>query len=120
MYKRQPQEREVLDTLEFPGDLDQTALEDRVRGLLETYFGFVPGQGKSQKTVGKKRHRRFKLFGRNEGKGELPAVRAFGYGYAEHLSEDGGRQVEEFHSSLNWSGLAVKDDSTCLLYTSSP
>lgn len=111
-----PQEREVLDTLEFPGNLDQAALEDRARGLLETYFGFVPGQGASKKAAGKKWHRRFKLFGRNEGKGELPGVRAFGYGYAEHLSEDGGRQVEEFHSSLNWSGLAVKDDSTIRTY----
>ena len=111
-----PQEREILDTLEFPGDLDGAALEDRARTLLETSFGFVPGDNQSKDNKKKKRLRRFKLFGRKEGKGELPAVRAFGYGYAEHLSEDGGRQVEEFHSSLNWSGLAVKDDSTIRTY----
>ena len=82
-----PGNREMLDALEFPGDLDGPALARRALDFLHQYFHFTPGASPAER---KPPRRRFLAF-RRSGKGDLPAVRGFGYGYGEHtVPSDGG------------------------------
>lgn len=75
-------DREILDALEFPGDLDGPALADRALGVLETYFGFVPGQASPAEP---ERRVLKRLFSSQRGnRVHLAAVRGFGYGFGEH------------------------------------
>ena len=43
-----PRDREMLDALEFPGDLDGPAIAERALAFLHTYFHFTPGETQAQ------------------------------------------------------------------------
>lgn len=79
-----PWDRKLLDALEFPGDWDAETLCANALQLLQDWFGFVPGQVQEPR----RRKKRFGLFARRRGDQffELPGVRSFGRGYAEHVS----------------------------------
>ncbi|MDD3347484.1 hypothetical protein [Oscillibacter sp.] len=88
-----PRDREILDALEFPGDLQGNALADRALALLREYFGFVPGETQTQEEQAAKKRRIFLGFHRKL-RADLPAVRGFGYGFGEHTaaSVGGGKE----------------------------
>lgn len=78
--------REVLNALDLPGDLDGDALAERLRETLTAYFGYVPQDPARSKAADEpdtgKKHR---IFGSQRGnRVHLPAVRGFGYGFGEH------------------------------------
>ncbi len=87
-----PQDRRMLDELEFSGDLDGPAIAARALDFLHTYFHFTPGETQAQEAEAKKRHRPLFAFRRRSEADLLPSVRAFGHGFGEHLvkSQGGG------------------------------
>ncbi len=81
-------DREMLDALEFPGDLAGEVLRDRALAFLERYFHFVPGGDPPPEKP------RFlpSIFFFGTGKSNvkrMPAIRSFGRGYGEHTGEEG-------------------------------
>ena len=52
-----PRDREMLDALEFPGDLDGPAIAERALAFLHTYFHFTPGETQAQESEERKRRR---------------------------------------------------------------
>ena len=52
-----PRDREMLDALEFPGDLDGPAIAERALAFLHTYFHFTPGETQAQEAEERKRRR---------------------------------------------------------------
>ena len=86
-----PRDREMLDALEFPPDLDGPAMAERALAFLHAYFHFTPGQTQSQEAEERKRHRPLlALFRRRSEADLLPPVRAFGRGFGEHLVKGQG------------------------------
>lgn len=83
-----PRDREILDALEFSGELDARALTDRALEVLRTYFDFVPGQTQAAEAQAA-RKRRILSFRRRKPL-NLPAVRGFAYGFGEHVISSGG------------------------------
>ncbi|SFQ14464.1 hypothetical protein SAMN05216343_12624 [Oscillibacter sp. PC13] len=90
-----PRDQEILDALEFSGDLDGAALTEQALWFLRTYFGFVPVETQAREAEEEKKKRRvFSL--RKRHRADLPAVRGFGYGFGEHiLSEGGGKDASQ-------------------------
>ena len=86
-----PRDRELLNALEFPPDLDGPAIAKRALDFLHTYFHFTPGQTQAQEAEERRRHRPLlALFRRRSEADLLPAVRAFGHGFGEHLVKGQG------------------------------
>ena len=86
-----PRDRELLNALEFPPDLDGPAIAKRALDFLHTYFHFTPGQTQAQEAEERRRHRPLlTLFRRRSEADLLPAVRAFGHGFGEHLVKGQG------------------------------
>ena len=85
-----PRDKEILDALEFSGDLDAQTLAKQATDILMTYFDFIPGQH-SQQAAASQALRRHHIFSFRRRKPlNLPAVRGFGYGFGEHISPSGG------------------------------
>ncbi len=105
-----PRDRDILDALEFPGDLDGPALAARALEFLHTYFHFVPGE-EAAKAPPK---RRFPLFGlRGRAEADLPSVRAFGHGFGEHTvaGMGGGENAEPVQRRLTDRNLAQTEEA---------
>ena len=86
-----PRDRELLNALEFPPDLDGPAIAKRALDFLHTYFHFTPGQTQAQEAEERRRRRPLlALFRRRSEADLLPAVRAFGHGFGEHLVKGQG------------------------------
>ena len=86
-----PRDRELLNALEFPPDLDGPAIAERALDFLHTYFHFTPGQTQTQEAEERRRHRPLlALFRRRSEADLLPSVRAFGHGFGEHLVKGQG------------------------------
>ena len=86
-----PHDREMLDALEFPADLDGPAIAKRALEFLHTYFRFTPGETQAQEAEEKRRHRPLlALFRRRSDADLLPPIRAFGHGFGEHLVKGQG------------------------------
>ena len=86
-----PRDRELLNALEFPPDLDGPAIAERALGFLHTYFHFTPGQTQAQEAEERRRHRPLlALFRRRSEADLLSSVRAFGHGFGEHLVKGQG------------------------------
>ena len=64
-----PRDREMLDALEFPGDLDGPAIAERALAFLHTYFHFTPGETQAQESEERKRRRPLFAFRRRSGEG---------------------------------------------------
>lgn len=101
-----PRDREMLDALEFPGDLDGPAIAERALAFLHTYFHFTPGETQAQESEERKRRRPLFAFRRRSEADLLPAVRAFGHGFGEHLvkGQGGGPRSEYRCMNSNWQG----------------
>ena len=101
-----PRDREMLDALEFSGDLDGAAISARALEFLHTYFHFTPGE--EQEPEPRKRRRPFLFFRRRSEADLLPAVRAFGRGFGEHAVEGqgGGPNAEPVQRRLTDYNLA--------------
>ena len=85
----EPRDLEMLDTLEFSGELDAAAITDAALAFLRKWLRFVPGE--TQEAEQKLRRRRKFILGRKRRcPVELPTVRAFGYGYGEHPDPSAG------------------------------
>ena len=86
-----PRDRELLNALEFPPDLDGPAIAKRALDFLHTYFHFTPGQTQAREAEERRRHRPLlALFRRRSEADLLPSVRAFGHGFGEHLVKGQG------------------------------
>ena len=86
-----PRDRELLNALEFPPDLDGPAIAERALDFLHTYFHFTPGQTQAREAEERRRHRPLlALFRRRSEADLLPFVRAFGHGFGEHLVKGQG------------------------------
>ena len=103
-----PRDREMLDALEFPGDLDGPAIAERALAFLHTYFHFTPGETQAQEAEERKRRRPLFAFRRRSEADLLPAVRAFGHGFGEHLvkGQGGGANAEPVQRRLTDYNLA--------------
>ena len=103
-----PRDREMLDALEFPGDLDGPAIAERALAFLHTYFHFTPGETQAQESEERKRRRPLFAFRRRSEADLLPAVRAFGHGFGEHLvkGQGGGANAEPVQRRLTDYNLA--------------
>ena len=67
------------------------AIAKRALEFLHTYFRFTPGETQAQEAEEKRRHRPLlALFRRRDQADLLPAVRAFGHGFGEHLVKGQG------------------------------
>ncbi len=102
-----PWDRKLLDALEFPADWDGQTLMKNALELLHTWFGFVPGQ----EPAAKKPRRRFLLFGRRGDLAALPAVRSFGRGFGEHLSQGGGENAQPIARRLTDKNAAQTEEA---------
>ena len=80
-------DRELLDALELPGDLDGPALADRALAVLRDCFQFVPGQRAVRRELPV-----LSLLGFRRPPEALPAVRTFVFGLGEHTSEEDGQR----------------------------
>lgn len=81
-------DREMLDTLEFSGDLTGEEIRDRALAFLEQYFQFVPGE--SEPETEKKPWFFPSIFFFGVGKSKvkrIPSLRTFGHGYGEHAGD---------------------------------
>ena len=98
----------MLDALEFPGDLDGPAIAERALAFLHTYFHFTPGETQAQESEERKRRRPLFAFRRRSEADLLPAVRAFGHGFGEHLvkGQGGGANAEPVQRRLTDYNLA--------------
>ena len=62
-----PRDREMLNALEFPGDLDGPAIAERALDFLHTYFHFTPGETQAREAAERRRRRPLiALFRRSE------------------------------------------------------
>lgn len=78
-----PRDRELLDALEAPRDLDGPALAAYILDFLHRYFDFVPQETQAKEAAAEKKRHFF--FGSQRGnRVPLPAVRGFGYGFGDH------------------------------------
>lgn len=112
-----PRDAELLDALEFPGDLDGPALVDRALGFLKDYFDFVPGETQAAEAETLRKKRRIFFLRRQPGRVDLPAVRGFGYGFGQHGFSTGGSEDDAMpRHALTWSGLTAPDQDSLREY----
>ena len=102
------EDRKLLDSLEFSGELDGPELSQAALDFLHDHFGFVPGKTQTEEAEALRKHRPWFLFGRSRALDGLPAVRTFGFGYGEHLvaGQGGGPNAEPVQRRLTDYNLA--------------
>lgn len=80
-------DREMLDALEFPGDLSGEEIRARALAFLKEYFQFVPGGAPKEEKAPRFFPSVF-FFGKGKSRVKrLPSLRAFGHGCAEHAGD---------------------------------
>lgn len=67
------EDRKLLDSLEFSGELDGPELSQAALDFLHDHFGFVPGKTQSEEAEALRKHRPWFLFGRSRALDGLPA-----------------------------------------------
>ena len=89
-----PHDRELLDALEAPRDMDGPALAAYILDFLRKYFNFTSQETQAKEAAADQKRHFFFGFHRKT-KPDLPAVRGFGYGFGEHtdLSQGGGKEA---------------------------
>ena len=107
------EDRKLLDSLEFSGDLDGPELSQAALDFLHDHFGFVPGKTQTEEAEALRKHRPWFLFGRSRALDSLPAVRTFGFGYGEHLvaGQGGGPNAEPVQRRLTDRNLAQTEEA---------
>lgn len=107
------EDRKLLDSLEFSGELDGPELSQAALDFLHDHFGFVPGKTQAEETEALRKHRPWFLFGRSRALDGLPAVRTFGFGYGEHLvaGQGGGSNAEPVQRRLTDRNLAQTEEA---------
>ena len=107
------EDRKLLDSLEFSGELDGPELSQAALDFLHDHFGFVPGKTQTEEAEALRKHRPWFLFGRSRALDGLPAVRTFGFGYGEHLvaGQGGGPNAEPVQRRLTDRNLAHTDEA---------
>ena len=107
------EDRKLLDSLEFSGELDGPELSQAALDFLHDHFGFVPGKTQSEEAEALRKHRPWFLFGRSRALDGLPAVRTFGFGYGEHLvaGQGGGPNAEPVQRRLTDRNLAQTEEA---------
>ena len=107
------EDRKLLDSLEFSGELDGPELSQAALDFLHDHFGFVPGKTQSEEAEALRKHRPWFLFGRSRALDGLPAVRTFGFGYGEHLvaRQGGGPNAEPVQRRLTDRNLAQTEEA---------
>lgn len=107
------EDRKLLDSLEFSGELDGPELSQAALDFLHDYFGFVPGKTQAEEAEALRKHRPWFLFGRSRALDGLPAVRTFGFGYGEHLvaGQGGGPNAEPVQRRLTDRNLAQTEEA---------
>lgn len=107
------EDRKLLDSLEFSGELDGPELSQAALDFLHDHFGFVPGKTQTEEAEALRKHRPWFLFGRSRALDSLPAVRTFGFGYGEHLvaGQGGGPNAEPVQRRLTDRNLAQTEEA---------
>lgn len=107
------EDRKLLDSLEFSGELDGPELSQAALDFLHDHFGFVPGKTQAEEAEALRKHRPWFLFGRSRALDGLPAVRTFGFGYGEHLvaGQVGGPNAEPVQRRLTDRNLAQTEEA---------
>lgn len=107
------EDRKLLDSLEFSGELDGPQLSQAALDFLHDHFGFVPGKTQAEEAEALRKHRPWFLFGRSRALDGLPAVRTFGFGYGEHLvaGQGGGPNAEPVQRRLTDRNLAQTEEA---------
>lgn len=107
------EDRKLLDSLEFSGELDGPELSQAALDFLHDHFGFVPGKTQAEEAEALRKHRPWFLFGRSRALDGLPAVRTFGFGYGEHLvaGQGGGSNAEPVQRRLTDRNLAQTEEA---------
>lgn len=107
------EDRKLLDSLEFSGELDGPELSQAALDFLHDHFGFVPGKAQAEEAEALRKHRPWFLFGRSRALDGLPAVRTFGFGYGEHLvaGQGGGPNAEPVQRRLTDRNLAQTEEA---------
>ena len=107
------EDRKLLDSLEFSGELDGPELSQAALDVLHDHFGFVPGKTQTEEAEALRKHRPWFLFGRSRALDGLPAVRTFGFGYGEHLvaGQGGGPNAEPVQRRLTDRNLAQTEEA---------
>ena len=107
------EDRKLLDSLEFSGELDGPELSQAALDFLHDHFGFVPGKTQAEEAEALRKHRPWFLFGRSRALDGLPAVRTFGFGYGEHLvaGQGGGPNAEPVQRRLTDRNLAQTEEA---------
>lgn len=107
------EDRKLLDSLEFSGELDGPELSQAALDFLHDHFGFVPGKTQAEEAEALRKHRPWFLFGRSRALDGLPAVRTFGFGYGEHLvaGQGGGPNAEPAQRRLTDRNLAQTEEA---------
>ena len=107
------EDRKLLDSLEFSGELDGPQLSQAALDFLHDHFGFVPGKTQAEEAETLRKHRPWFLFGRSRALDGLPAVRTFGFGYGEHLvaGQGGGPNAEPVQRRLTDRNLAQTEEA---------
>ena len=107
------EDRKLLDSLEFSGELDGPELSQAALDFLHDHFGFVPGKTQTEEAEALRKHRPWFLFGRSLALAGLPAVRTFGFGYGEHLvaGQGGGPNAEPVQRRLTDRNLAQTEEA---------
>ena len=107
------EDRKLLDSLEFSGELDGPELSQAALDFLHDHFGFVPGKTQTEEAEALRKHRPWFLFGRSRALDGLPAVRTFGFGYGEHLvaGQGGGPNAEPVQRRLTDRNLAQTEEA---------
>ena len=107
------EDRKLLDSLEFSGELDGPELSQAALDFLHDHFGFGPGTTQSEEAEALRKHRPWFLFGRSRALDGLPAVRTFGFGYGEHLvaGQGGGPNAEPVQRRLTDRNLAQTEEA---------
>lgn len=102
--------REMLDALEFSGELEASALAEHALAFLRDYFHFVPGKTQAEEIA--KAPCRFPFFGFRKAPAGLPAIRAFGHGFGEHTAGlIGGTRVEPEQRCISDHSLAQTQET---------
>ncbi|MDR3982442.1 MAG: hypothetical protein Q3W96_03290 [Dysosmobacter sp.] len=107
------EDRKLLDSLEFSGELDGPELSQAALDFLHDHFGFVPGKTQAEEAEALRKHRPWFLFGRSRALDGLPAVRTFGFGYGEHLvaGQGGGPNADPVQRRLTDRNLAQTEEA---------
>lgn len=107
------EDRKLLDSLEFSGELDGPELSQAALDFLHDHFGFVPGKTQTEEAEALRKHRPWFLFGRSRALDGLPAVRTFGFGYGEHLvaGQGGDPTAEPVQRRLTDRNLAQTEEA---------